>query len=81
MQTRTSAHDGSLGTIDLAAVRDALDALPNGGATVDPTAPRAYSFYRDFQQGLRYERQVKAYKSLHKAARIKDNGLDPKKLS
>jgi len=63
--------------------RDAHGLIPDQivYGTVDPLAPRAYSFYRDFQQGLRYERQVKAYKSLHKAARIKDNGLDPKKLS
>jgi hypothetical protein len=39
VQTRTSALDGSLGTIDLNAVRAALDARPNGGATVDATAP------------------------------------------
>ncbi|MEO8688471.1 MAG: VCBS repeat-containing protein [Solirubrobacteraceae bacterium] len=31
--------DGTLGTIDLAAIRAALDARPGGGAANDPTAP------------------------------------------
>ncbi len=39
-QASGSAIDGSLGTIDLKAVRAALDARPGGGATGDPTAPQ-----------------------------------------
>jgi hypothetical protein len=39
VQTRTTPLDGSVGVIDLNAVRDELDSLPQGGATVDPTAP------------------------------------------
>jgi hypothetical protein len=37
--TDTGPIDGTLGTIDLNEVRNTLDGLPNGGATVDPTAP------------------------------------------
>jgi hypothetical protein len=39
VQTRTSPLDGSVGVLDLSAIRAELDALPTGGATVDPTAP------------------------------------------
>ena len=39
VQTRSSAYEGSMGVIDLNAVREELDSLPDGGATVDPTAP------------------------------------------
>jgi hypothetical protein len=38
-QTKTSAFDGTLGTIDLETVRTALDNRVGGGATTDPTAP------------------------------------------
>jgi hypothetical protein len=38
-QTRTTPTDGSVGTLDLQAIRAALDNRPGGGATVDPTAP------------------------------------------
>ena len=38
-QNAGAAVDGGLGTIDLAAVRAALDARPGGGAADDPTAP------------------------------------------
>jgi hypothetical protein len=37
--TRTTPTDGSIGILDLPAIRAALDARPNGGSTVDPTAP------------------------------------------
>jgi hypothetical protein len=37
--TKTTPTDGSIGVLDLQQIRAALDALPNGGATVDPTAP------------------------------------------
>ena len=36
---KTAPYTGTLGTIDLNAVRAALDARPNGGSTADPTAP------------------------------------------
>jgi len=39
VQTRTTPLEGSVGVIDLAAVRDELDSRPLGGATVDATAP------------------------------------------
>jgi hypothetical protein len=39
VQTRTSPLDGSVGIIDLNAVREELDARAQGGATTDPTAP------------------------------------------
>ena len=39
VQTRTSAYEGSVGVLDLNTIRSELDQLPNGGATVDPTAP------------------------------------------
>jgi hypothetical protein len=39
VQTRTSALDGTVATLDLQEIRGTLDSLPNGGATVDPTAP------------------------------------------
>ncbi len=38
-QTNATPLDGTLGTIDLTAVRAALDARPGGGATTDATAP------------------------------------------
>ena len=38
-QSASAPIDGSLGTIDLNAVRAALDARTGGGATTDPTAP------------------------------------------
>jgi uncharacterized repeat protein (TIGR01451 family) len=38
-QSETAPLEGTLGTIDLTAVRAALDARPGGGATDDPTAP------------------------------------------
>jgi hypothetical protein len=37
--TRTTPTDGEIGVLDLVQIRAALDARPNGGATVDPTAP------------------------------------------
>jgi hypothetical protein len=39
VQTRTSPYEGSVGVLDLSGIRAELDLLPNGGATVDPTAP------------------------------------------
>ena len=39
-QASGAAVDGPLGTVDLKAVRAALDARPGGGATGDPTAPQ-----------------------------------------
>jgi hypothetical protein len=38
-QTKTAPTDGSIGLLDLPAIRAALDARPTGGSTVDPTAP------------------------------------------
>jgi subtilase family protein len=43
----SAPRDSTLGTIDLAAVRAALDARPGGGATDDPTAPAKGSGDRD----------------------------------
>lgn len=62
--------------------RDAFGVIPDQivYGNVDPIKPREFSFYRDFQQGLLYERQVKAFKALHKPVKLKDNGLNPKKL-
>ena len=37
--TRTTPTDGLVGVLDLVSIRQALDARPGGGATVDPTAP------------------------------------------
>ncbi len=63
--------------------RDAMGVIPDQivYGEVDPTTPRPFSFYRDFQQGLRYERRVPAYHALHDAAPQTDTGLDPAKVS
>jgi hypothetical protein len=37
--TRTTPTDGLVGVLDVQQIRQALDARPGGGATVDPTAP------------------------------------------
>jgi hypothetical protein len=37
--TRSTPTNGSIGVLDLQVIRNALDSRPNGGATVDATAP------------------------------------------